>query len=141
MTIDVAIYDRLRASTPVSTFVLDRIYPGGRAPQNVQSPWITFLRDNTAPVVAMGQDTGLVRVEYEVVCYSDASVGGGFTEVRLLADHVIAALNRWRDSTGNASVLVDSSFLDGDHGGYDDGEEIWEIALDFRIHYSEVATP
>lgn len=104
MTIESAIYDRLRdVAGDLYPLVALRIYPVV-APQDVTFPCVTWQRITTERVQAMGSDPGLVRMRLQVDGWSTT-----FENMRLIADAIRTRLERWRNAS--APVIQDTFFV------------------------------
>lgn len=137
MTIEAVIFTRLSTFAGLSALVATRVYPVN-LPQDVAMPAISYRRINAARVSAMGVDTGLVRATFQFDCWSGGhadGTGGTFDEARAVADQVIAALKRWRNTSG---TVVQDSFLtrDLDLPPEEDGRT-YHSEVEFEIFYEE----
>lgn len=104
MTIESAIYDRLRdAAGDLYPLVGLRIYPV-IAPQNVTFPCVTWQRISSERVTAMGSDPGLVRMRVQVDGWAST-----YESARLIAEAIRTRLERWRNAS--APVVQDTFFI------------------------------
>lgn len=129
MAIDADLYARSQAHAGLSALIGTRFYPV-TAPQGVAAPYCVYAQLGDDPVHAMGDDTGLVSVRYEIACY-----GSGYDAARAVGAQVRDAFSRY---SGTPSVLrIDAIFLEDVDTGFDENTSRYFQDLNFTIWYQE----
>lgn len=129
MSVEKQLYTRLSTYTPLTAIVSNRIYPV-KLPQNVTLPAVSYFRVSTDRHSAMGEDIADVTSRFQVSAW-----GQTYTSVRSIADVVRAALERY--SVNGADATIVTIFYINEQDLYEDDLQIYQLAMDFRIHYEE----
>lgn len=129
MSIDTAIYDRLRLSSgSLFPLVALRIYPV-RFPQNVTFPCVTFQIVTSQRISAMGSDTAIVMSRVQVDGWHTTYDGA-----RSLSAAIIDQLQRWRASSPD---VIHDSFIENESSEMDDDAELFRAFVEAKISYNE----
>lgn len=131
MTIEVALHDRMAGHAGLSALVSNRIYPL-RMPQGVTFPAVTYHRVSSQPVSAFGADTGLEAARFQVSAWSDSRTPLAAHDV---AVEIRAALQRFRGT--QTGIVIQGIFLENQIDLYEPDTEVWQVALDFMVHFGE----
>jgi hypothetical protein len=98
-----ALYARLSGYASLTALVGARIYPL-RAPQTAPLPYVVYQRISTIRWSAMGVDTGLARPRMQLTAWASTPAAA-----KAVKEQVRAALQRWRGTAANVTIL--DSFL------------------------------
>lgn len=104
MSLEAAIYDRLRGQPAIASKVGTRIYPSGQVPGNTPLPMLT-------QEISSGSRDGLLNGRCALMNYQVAVTGAAESQatLRALMDAVQESLDVWRDGRVNFSRLTGKS--------------------------------
>jgi len=135
MSIESDLYDRLSGFAGLAALVGTRLYPN-RLPEAVAYPALSWLRVSSIRPIAMGSDSGIVRMRLQVDVWAT-----GHDSMTAVAEQVRLALRRWRKTSGT-EVLdcfmdneIDQFEADAPDGAGRTG--LFHRALDFELIYRE----
>ena len=133
MSIETEIFTRLTTFAGLSALIATRAYPNVM-PQGVTYPAVTYRRVSATRFPAMGADTGLVRARFQVDSWAVDYAG-----VRVVAEEVRKALQRWTNPTG---TVVQDTFVVNEIDLFEpsvdtDDAGLQHVATDFEIFYEE----
>lgn len=130
MSVESEIYARLTGLAGVTALVLQRVYPNV-APQNVESPYITYRRVSETRMRVFNPGSGLIHESrFQFDLYTQE-----FGQVVALEAQVIAALNEWDNEAGTPPIL--DSTLSTRLQTWEQGSQLHHAVLDFVLSYRE----
>jgi hypothetical protein len=133
-TIEDAIYARLQAVSAVTSLVSTRIYPIKKDEgTKVVWPFVTYATTYASPVVAMGDDPGMMSSEVRFHIWAQGS--GAFDSAIAIKQAIRTALQRWRGTAGG--ITVNARFLEGDFDIEDAEPGVFHRILDFDFRWYE----
>jgi hypothetical protein len=128
-----ALTARLAAVVGVTTLISTRAYPV-KLPQIPTLPAVTYQRISTVQESAMGVDTTIVRVRFQINSYA-----ASYSAVKALAAAVKAALKRFSGTSATVAVL--DTFADSEEDLYGQAESdarIYGVRQDFIMCHREI---
>lgn len=126
---ETALYSRASGHAGLSALVGTRIYPLHR-PEKSTLPAVTFRRISTVRESAMGSDTNVVQVRYQLDAYASTVL-----EAKSVQDQIRAAFQRYRGTS--AGVVVQDTFIEGQAADYDPVANIHRLTLDVLLVHEE----
>lgn len=127
--VEVVLYDRMQATAALLTLVSTRCYPI-KKPADADLPHLVFKHVSETDVTAMGSNPGNVTRRYRFWIY-----GATPAAARAVAAELKTGLNRYRAS--GTTPVIEDIFHAGSFEDYVDGGDLFEIQVDYLVHYRE----
>lgn len=109
MNILQALFSHLNASTNITVYSSNRIYPL-IAPQQSKMPYITFNQISNVPVHAMGNDAPLTEYRIQISSWSSS-----FSNLIALSTAIKGSIRDLSGTFGTSNFIVQRIFFDAEY--------------------------
>ena len=130
MSVEPGLVAHLQADAAVAALIGDRIYPGGRIPEEAPLPAITYRRVSTFAQQGIGGLASLTEVRMQVTAWAEGD--SGTATAKQIAAAVVQSLAGFRGEWG-AVPISGINFDDMQDIDPDPDPEVVGVDMDFMI--------